>query len=1689
MNPSVQNPHNVDICVTCVSDKPPKLPLREELPSLGIEVVYNAHGIGAKVSRREQRKKLKEFEERKNNKLHPFSNKFLRLTQPNKSSNNKDVDREQQKEEERLQEPHAISYSSYQKRLKRQKEPDGYKSVLVAKQQQQKQPRWRTGLKPQEDSPESYSSGSGETRSSSASSTGEDGDVFAAYDRYSSYNNNNNKRYSEPPIKSLEIPKSSPEDLAVQAAFSVFSGVTPVASPSENRFQVASPRLDDLYHQTESSSGRDVSESSHPSSSRYASSSTNARSEYQSLRMGGAPFTTSSSVPSSIYEQTTINDVDIASSSILSQRPIVGLSLAQSSDIPQASDESTAVYSVESLQAMAAGYLSKLSPTAAGRVIRGSFKSQAIPEAERIRRVPEGDSTAPTKSVPSIKVSRVNHNNKVAEHYDLTALSSEDETRDGIAEENPDKQTSRNHFPLPVRDPAPASGDAVTAHISPRLHHHFEHRLNFRVPEYMQEGEGYGDDYGRIVLDLSNVEEQDGPGSPLVLSPRTSPLRQRGNMESRQDSPVRVRDDPFSKFGDVAARRLALLRTSRENAIFDDTTTDPDPSSRSRFTFGSSVRQESAVRLRDPPILQSHSIGSNSDVKAPLDAPGSISFAKHYLPPASPKGLGYLKDDGNLVNHQVPIKEGPKIPIPVELMHPSLKKSFSRDDSDSRPGLSVSFSQDVDARYYNAEDDEDAGYEDIIKLVDEIDGGILSMARADPPMTRPREEILDRRPIKEQLISGLMGKGHIPRDAAQFIAKNKSFVKERLPGTKTYPLQAACMLRFPNRFVGVKPCLVKDLVQDIADRKQLILAFLQADASCCSFVDSENDLPVHIISRQLMEWEAMWYQKVYERAREDGSDLPGGGVGITALYQTMSQTVDILLKPLAAKEELCQQPGSLGYLLPLHIAAIFTVSYNTLKSIIERYPAAAAQKCNLTGIRTFIPNLSIPLELHSRLSTDFPKWEIEHYSGDEMEIQWTQSALDRSYGTVGGLRRSDLMFAFHPEVTPYRHDTQRIRRLETRIRSEIQSLEAEGEGARGLSLPVKLVWEWMCSYKGESAEDHYADSVRRIVAPLSAHAVKLLASTPNKYGRSIMDSALDACVTAIEERLTEIKLTLVPVPKDTLSSASRQRCFFLREWEDRTAQEFCLDGRGFVGSLCRTLFNIRDVSYPTSFVLLPYQLIKDSEGRLGLDSAEAAAIAMKFADTLLQLTDPLKILHFLEKKALKFHGTSLGIEASPEWDRVEAKTRKEVSQLLSLYASGKAYFYFIDEYTGVPIVPNHNEKSSYPLIISDAMDTVRRVLPLMLSGMILMRGEKALSVLANVILNHKITMVQDHWVSAAKDLLGYLYSPQTEWTPCFLNDLRPLRAPLVELVEGGVSLDAPTHSAEGLASEWVVELSLVKMLVEMYDANHSLSGLQPRRAGDQKALWTKEASFLESSSEDLFLVDFKSLEELKELSEEMEEAGLRKLKANLRASAAATIATNESPDHSSSSSSSSSSNDLYELLYSELSYPAAAAAAASQQEQDQQHQQQPQDPEGSTLQCFIAEPPPIVRKRLRTPRHRTPHSLIQFDDPIDGTLDDVMRLRILLDEQEAKLDFLRDRVSDLQVAEDHLLEEEDRMTALMNDLHRHTVRLDDCPSPGLSKARKLLLRLCDLEDRVQLRQVEMGQLQNAVTCFELDARP
>ena len=420
-----------------------------------------------------------------------------------------------------------------------------------------------------------------------------------------------------------------------------------------------------------------------------------------------------------------------------------------------------------------------------------------------------------------------------------------------------------------------------------------------------------------------------------------------------------------------------------------------------------------------------------------------------------------------------------------------------------------------------------------------------------------------------------------------------------------------------------------------------------------------------------------------------------------------------------------------------------------------------------------------------------------------------------------------------------------------------------------------------------------------------------------------------------------------------------------------------------------------------------------------------------------------------------------------------------ISKLLSLYENSPAYFYFLDEYTGVPVVPGNSRGSLYPLVVQDSVDMVRKVLPLMLGGMILMRGEKAMSVLAGVLLNPSLKIVQSHWIESAKDIVGYLYSPQTKWSNTYLQDLMPLRDDLVDFIERGPSGDAPVPGQNGLESEWVVELSLIRMVVEMHDSNHSYAGLRPRRSGF-KVLWTCNNAFMNPMSRNhLYHVEFKSLLDLKDSPTDKEEEALMLIQSKHQEHQLEFDDDRRQGDNKDSKALENS----YELLFGELSMPGPATEDTNAGDSENCSEPTRQLWSRNQEKNLASSQPP---KSSYASSPLEPISLLSFDDDLD--LDGVLQLRILLDEQEAKLEFLREKIQDIESAEEELMAQEERISDMLDEIINQKDNLLNGPSTkGLSKARSLLLRICDLEDRVLCREVEVGQLKNDISCFEIAA--
>lgn len=1569
------NPHNVDICITCICDKPPKLPLREELPSLGIEVIYNAKGVGYEATEKETKKerekihkrKMKELKKQKKIRDKEKSGRSFRsmLSPPGKSPLSSKV----AKSDFRNLDPpedfaiaKALSYGSYQRTLNIRVKNDA-KSV----------------------------SSSIETRSSMDEQSLRRIRKKKLARRLRGLFGK--KKNPNDPPQSVEFPNSqSLEDAALQEAFNAFM------SDEDMNIKKKPSRI--KLKKTGGKNGI------------FPDLLPGSKDNPEQLEKDNDPKTGDNQIElptdysSSGMEQTTISSLGNESSIF----------------------KKNLIYDAEAFSKQARECLSKLT---------------VDPDICPVNPHEGAGGSGNIK----VKLLGNDQDNQITEMYDLTEIS------ENGNEDSHLLSPRRHDFPDIFSDDDP---DDVVCHGSqapispyamiPNDQSQYSEESSVPVPRMR-------DEVGRFVLDVSDVYEENGPGSPLVLSP----VAQRGSNSfalsasslaipnygqgKKKQNPYLpsfnpMRDDEFVQDG---RDDIVVYRAESVSSSFRERNLSP-------------MKLDIASPYREP-VSRAYATGIDS------------SRGNHSL---NMKVRSFDEAVGNYYSNARANRPSRITPSPASKRVPALRKSVSRDTYDSLKSPKVSFSEDIEERRYFKKEKYD--YE---RSMSDVKSSLSAIVNEGRDLTEPLPSALSReadeafqaftdqldveenpRAPQQILLDALSYGDPLPFDFEETIKLNPRISSQRLSHVDTYALHSACLRAFPKRFAKNQTCRVTDLVDDLRLHRRLIEALIAANPGTCRHVDVNSDLPVHIMARQLMEWEGQWYQKVYDKAKGEDDDQDNGS-GITTLYQSMSECINVLLEPIIVDKSLCLQAGSVGRILPLHMAAIFTVPYTTLKSLLEAFPSAASIKCDLNDIKTFVPNHSTPLELHDRLSTDFPKWEIQrvNFSPDE-EI--TQAMLDKIYRTTNGIRRSDLMFAFSPKLLPYRKEAYRIRRMEKMIQEEMKDQDKRDKFV--LTRTAEAFWVWLCEFQNEDdSSDHYAESVSRIIDLLPFRSVRFLASVLNREGHPVIDRAIPSCADAIVERLDKISKTEIPVRVQRLSTSlnSTVRSSVLSQFDEDISERFRLHGQGFVGPLCRTIFNITETTYPSSFVLLPYKLVKDAEGRLGLESSQAAKVAMKFAEFLSDLTTPKNIIETLDDKIYK----TLGEDLVDDMNRASRESRsKRFSQFLKLYANEPAYFYFIDDCTGVPIVDERN--GIYPLIISEAAEMVEKVFPMMLSGMILMRGEKAISILVDVLLDDKIKLVLPHWIEAAKDLIGYTLTPNGYSTKPPLEGLLPLRQKLINFVNYGPTKNEAIQEFQsgGLSNEWVVEVSLIKMIIEMHDQRHYFCDLSQERATTQ-VLWTHESDIVNDT---LNQFDFKSPKTLKNI-----------LYGNKESHCPNALHTNDT----------SGDNRGYEERDSDYS-SGEYTDSTSEDERP-----------GMIITTTKMGNSEILNSDVSSDRARDSDSSYSqreesaaFQSNDDSfNLDSVVKLRVKLDEQEAKLHSLRQKVSYIDTTEDELEQREEKITSMIDEIVNQKDTLESPSKDGLEKAKALLLRICELEDRVLCREVEVGQLKNDVSFFQLEA--
>jgi hypothetical protein len=1546
------NPHNVDICVTCVCDKPPTLPLREELPSLGIEVIYNAKGVGAEAADREAKK------ERERIQKHNAKKGKKKLSPPGKTSFFSKLpksDIQKQDPPDGLAIPKALSYGSYQRTL----------DIRVKSDTQS-------------------------ISSSIETSPSMDEHIYVRKKKLAKRIKGlfaKKKNPNDPP-NSIKFPNAqTPEDAALEEAFNAFMDDGGDDDVPEEPSKLESP--------VKNPSGKkeifpDLLEGS--------------KAKYIEAKPSDERTKKASDHSSSGLDSTTVSSLGNDSSHYKS-----GL-----------------IYDAEAFSKQAIDRLMQKKSTATN----GNPPTKA---------------NKGLKGTGNIKVKLLSNgeDNKITEIYDLTEIS---ESGSVIPHSDfPDLLANEDRNDTAYRSTLAPTSPYATDHND---RSQYSEESSVPVPA-MQ------DAYGKVVLDVSDLYEQNGPGSPLMLSP----VKQRGSS-SFALSPASF---AIPDYGQGKKKQSSFLPSFLSDPMRDDefaqdgrddivvyrSEVDSDMSS------GFRERNLSPVRLEVASPYRSYSTRADRSVMESIASTPSLSMKVKSF------------DDAVENYYNRATRSTRLITSPASKLVPAMGKSVSRESHDSLKSPKVSFSEDIEERrYFKKENDYEkamAGVKSSLSAIvnegrDLIEPLPSAVSREADAAFQAFEDELDveenPRTPQQMLLEALSYGDPIPFDFEETIKQNPTIASQRLPDLDAFALHSACSRAFPTRFAKGQTCRVKDLVADLQLHRKLIEALVTANPETCRRIDTNGDLPVHIMARQLMEWEGQWYQKVYDKAKGQDEDQDSGA-GITTLYQSMSECVNFLLQPIIEDTSLFLKSGSVGRILPLHIAAIFTVPYNTLKTLLEAYPNAGSIKCDLTDIKTFVPNHSTPLELHDRLSTDFPKWEIQRVNDDPDEAM-SQAKLDMIYGTKNGIRRSDLMFAFSPNLLPYRKEAYRVRRMESMIQKEMKKQDKGNKFV--LTRAAEYFWVWLCEFENEDhTSDHYAESVSRIIEPLPYHAVRYLASVLNG-GRPVIDRANPICADAIIGRLDQISKTQIPVPVQKISTSweATVKSSLLSQFDEDTSKKLRLYGQGFVGPLCRTIFNITEAAYPSSFVLLPYKLVKDADGRLGLESSQAAKAAMKFAEFLSDLTTPKSIVDTLDNKICQ----TLGENLVDKMNRASRESRSSrFTEFLKLYENNEhAYFYFIDDCTGVPIVDESN--GIYPLIIADAAEMVKKVFPMMLAGMILMRGEKAISILVDVLLDHNIKLVLPHWIEAAKDLIGYTLTPHGNSRDPSLKALIPLQENLLKLVQYGATENEAIEKLKtgGLPSEWVVENSLIKMIVDMHDPRHYFCGLSQERAKTQ-ILWTHASDVV---NETLNEYDFESAKNLKDnLHEKKHGEGKITRHPNGKV-----FGKNSSISDFSSDDYDDSSEDEMKgmtITTTEMENTEAVESDISYHARDTKPRLRPQPPK---------EQPESS-------------STSSFESPINA--DSVVKLQVQLEEQEEKLHSLREKISDLDTAGDELEKREENLSHMIDEIVTQKCTLVTPSKDGMAKAKALLQRITELEDRVLCREVEVGQLKNDVTFLEMKA--
>ncbi len=686
--------------------------------------------------------------------------------------------------------------------------------------------------------------------------------------------------------------------------------------------------------------------------------------------------------------------------------------------------------------------------------------------------------------------------------------------------------------------------------------------------------------------------------------------------------------------------------------------------------------------------------------------------------------------------------------------------------------------------------------------------------------------VVDEDERQVSLFDMLVDKNSKPEDIMRYLVEHPEAVQEIREADGRLPLHALCDTSLEDSLLFTHPVgleiddTITYCIKEISRHRMLIKLITWSYIGACAQPDTKGDLPSHLLGRRLIEW-MISLQRFMTQSQLNITNYER----ITTLSKIISESIEVVLRPLSLNKGACMSQGSYQSAIPLHLSILFGGTIDIFRLILETYPNGALIPFIFEGRSV------LPIELLEVIRND-QKSMYSVMSGsrklERITLLWNATIPNSSY-EEDILTRMDLLFCFNP-LSSLVEDKDRSNRIVNLIRTEAK--QDRGLWKESVSPSIKSIWMWICTRDDEV----YAIYVEMIVKNLNEISFQKLARVQTHSGASIIDIA----APSVKNVLLKEQARFERIP--TVQADENDSFGDIHQEQNRSneADDESTGSHQIAATASKSIFGIKVDAIPVSFIVFPFPL-DHSEGKDGVLVAERhAQLAVKFANWMMNATSPEMINICLQNKIDEKRN------AYGSRSRRNLPLEREKSTISSLYRKG-GYFYFIDEEKGTPVV-DAEEGWNYPIFISGASQ-IETLLPLMRLGMVLMRKSKSISVLSQVVVDRMENEYNSDypvsWVSAVQDLIRYYDDEQLNAKDSILvQNKRHMQNRLLQflsLPSSNLFLDPSEY--EGL--DWSTEISLLMLIVENrgFTVSSLLStlGLKRRKVSSSNTdiVWTK----------------------------------------------------------------------------------------------------------------------------------------------------------------------------------------------------------------------------------------------------------